>query len=70
MDLSFALQALATEYIVKHKKELSDLGSKVVQIPEEIDTNVAYLKCKAMGIELDILTQEQEKYLSSWRVGT
>lgn len=70
MDLSFALQALATEYIVKHKKELSDLGSKVVQIPEEIDTNVAYLKCKAMGIKLDILTPEQEKYLSSWRVGT
>jgi len=70
MDLSFSLQALASEYIVKHKKELESLGGKVVQIPEEIDTNVAILKCKALGIKLDILTPEQEKYLSNWRVGT
>ena len=70
MDLSFALQSLASEYIVKHKKELESLGGKVVQIPEEIDDNVAILKCEAMGIKLDFLTPGQEKYLESWRVGT
>ncbi|MFW9905621.1 MAG: adenosylhomocysteinase, partial [Candidatus Thorarchaeota archaeon] len=70
MDLSFSLQALASEYIVKHKKELGELGGQVVQIPNDIDNNVAYLKCKTLGIELEKLTSEQEKYLSSWRVGT
>ncbi|MHA1968068.1 MAG: adenosylhomocysteinase [Candidatus Hodarchaeales archaeon] len=70
MSMSFSLQALATEYIVKHKKELSEIGGKVVQIPKEIDDNVAILKCDAMGIKVDKLTSEQEKYLASWRVGT
>lgn len=70
MDLSFSLQALASEYIVKRKKELSELGGKVVQIPEDIDNNVAHLKCEALGIELEKLTPEQEEYLASWRVGT
>ena len=70
MDTSFALQALATEYIVKNKENLTQLGGKVVQIPKDIDDNVAYLKCDALGVELDILTPKQEKYLSSWRVGT
>jgi adenosylhomocysteinase len=70
MDMSFSLQALASEYIVKQKKELSELGGKVVQIPEDIDNNVAHLKCEALGIELEKLTPEQEEYLASWRVGT
>ncbi|MFX1512665.1 MAG: adenosylhomocysteinase [Promethearchaeota archaeon] len=70
MDLSFALQALATEYIVKNKDQLAEIGGKVIQIPEGIDNRVAYLKCDTLGINLDKLTPEQEKYLSSWRVGT
>ena len=70
MDTSFALQALATEFIVKHKKTLTEYGGKVVQIPEDIDDKVASLKCESMGIKLDNLSPEQEKYLSSWRVGT
>ena len=70
MDTSFALQALATEYIAKHKKQLEEYGGRVVQIPEDIDDNVAYLKCESMGIKLDNLSPEQENYLSSWRVGT
>jgi adenosylhomocysteinase len=70
MDMSFSLQALASEYIVKHKKELEEKGGKVIMIPDEIDTNVAFLKCESLGIKLDILTPKQEKYLSSWRVGT
>jgi adenosylhomocysteinase len=70
MSMSFSLQALASEYIVKNKKELKEIGGKVVQIPKEIDTNVAYLTCEAMNIELESLTSEQEKYLASWRVGT
>ncbi len=70
MDLSFSLQALASEYIVKHKKELSEIGGQVIQIPKEIDDNVAFLKCDSMGIKLEKLTPDQEKYLVSWRVGT
>ncbi len=70
MGLSFSLQALATEYIVKNKEQLAKLGGKVVQIPKDIDDNVAHLKCDALGVKLDDLTPEQEKYLSSWRVGT
>ncbi|MFX0123737.1 MAG: adenosylhomocysteinase [Candidatus Hodarchaeota archaeon] len=70
MDTSFAVQALATEHIVKNKEKLGKIGGRVVQIPEEIDNNVAFLKCEALGIQLDLLTPEQEKYLSSWRVGT
>lgn len=70
MDSSFALQALASEHIVKHKKEMTKLGGRVVQIPIAIDNRVATLKCEALGIELDVLTPEQEEYISSWRVGT
>ncbi|MFX0050487.1 MAG: adenosylhomocysteinase [Candidatus Hermodarchaeota archaeon] len=70
MDMSFSLQALASEYIVKHKKELEKTGGKVIMIPDEIDTNVAHLKCESLSVKLDTLTPEQEKYLSSWRVGT
>ncbi|MHA1993535.1 MAG: adenosylhomocysteinase [Candidatus Hodarchaeales archaeon] len=70
MDLSFSLQALASEYIVKNKKNIESFGGKVIEIPPDIDNNVALLKCEALGIQLDILTKEQEKYLGSWKTGT
>lgn len=70
MCLSFSLQALACEYIVKNREYLAKIGGKVVQIPEDIDNNVAHLKCETLDVQLDVLTPEQEKYLSNWRVGT
>ncbi|MHA2243780.1 MAG: adenosylhomocysteinase [Candidatus Hodarchaeales archaeon] len=70
MGISFSLQALATEYIVKNKEQLKNIGGKVIQIPDDIDNNVAYMKCESIGIKLDVLTPKQENYLSSWRVGT
>jgi adenosylhomocysteinase len=67
MDMSFANQALAVEYLVKNHKIL---GKKVYPIPELIDQEIAHLKLKSMGIEIDQLTKEQEIYLSSWEKGT
>lgn len=67
MDMSFANQALCIEYIVKNHHKLD---KKVYPVPEEIDREVARLKLKAMGIQIDFLTPEQEKYLSSWEEGT
>jgi adenosylhomocysteinase len=67
MDLSFANQALSLEYILQHGGELEN---KVYTIPEEIDREIARLKLEAMGIEIDVLTAEQEKYLTSWEEGT
>ncbi len=67
MDMSFANQALCAEYIVKNH---SKLEKKVYPVPEEVDREVARLKLKSMGIEIDSLTPEQEKYLSSWEIGT
>jgi adenosylhomocysteinase len=67
MDMSFANQALSAEYIVKNKKKIS-LG--VYSVPKEIDEEIARLKLKAMGVKVDTLTKEQEKYLSSWEMGT
>lgn len=67
MDMSFANQALAAEWLVKHKGKLEN---KVYQLPEEIDQNIASLKLQAMGLAIDTLTREQEKYLSSWKEGT
>jgi adenosylhomocysteinase len=66
MDMSFANQALSVEYLVKNPK----LKPKVYDVPEEIDQSVAALKLKAMGVEIDTLTTEQRKYLSSWEEGT
>ena len=65
--MSFANQALSAEYLVKHGKELQN---KVYAVPEEIDREVAHLKLHALGIEIDELTPEQRKYLSSWEEGT
>ena len=70
MDMSFSDQALTVEWIVKNKDKLSKMGSVVLDIPEEIDKTVANLKCKAMGLKLDVLTPEQEAYLSGWAEGT
>ncbi len=67
MDMSFANQALAVKYIVEHGKEL---GKQVYKVPLEIDSEVARLKLQAMGIEIEKLTPEQEKYLKSWTIGT
>jgi adenosylhomocysteinase len=67
MDMSFANQALCAEYMVTHAQELQ---RKVYTVPEEIDKQIARLKLKAMGIEIDVLTPEQARYLASWQEGT
>jgi adenosylhomocysteinase len=67
MDMSFANQALGAEYIVKHSK---DMEKKVHVLPKELDDEIARLKLESMGIEIDRLTEEQQKYLSSWESGT
>ena len=67
MDMSFANQALCAEYMVVHSDELE---RKVYPVPEAIDKDIAVLKLKAMGIEIDVLTPEQAKYLASWEEGT
>jgi adenosylhomocysteinase len=67
MDMSFANQALSLEYMVKHADELE---KTVYGVPEEIDHEIARLKLEAMGIEIDVLTDEQQKYLNSWEHGT
>ncbi len=67
MDMSFAAQALATEWSVKNKGKLEH---KVYQVPKEVDEWVAALKLQTMGISIDTLTAEQKKYLESWEMGT
>jgi adenosylhomocysteinase len=67
MDMSFANQALCAEYILQHAGELKNA---VYTVPEEIDQQIARIKLQAMGVEIDVLTEEQEKYLTSWEAGT
>jgi len=67
MDMSFANQALGIEYLIK---EGSSLDNRVYPVPEDIDREIARLKLSAMGLHIDTLTSEQEKYLSSWQEGT
>jgi adenosylhomocysteinase len=67
MDMSFANQALGAEYVVNNHESLQN---KVYSIPTDIDNEIARLKLKALGIPIDILTAEQEHYLSSWEMGT
>jgi adenosylhomocysteinase len=67
MDMSFANQALCLEYIVKNRGQLE---TRVYSVPEEIDKEIARLKLKSMGIEIDTLTPEQKAYLNSWHEGT
>jgi adenosylhomocysteinase len=67
MDMSFANQALAAEYLVKHGSELK---RQVYPVPEPIDRQIAKLKLESMGILVDKLSPEQEHYLASWSEGT
>jgi adenosylhomocysteinase len=67
MDMSFANQALSAEYLVKNHKKLT---SQVYPVPFEIDQEIARLKLKSMGAEIDLLSGEQELYLNSWAEGT
>lgn len=67
MDMSFANQALAVEYIVK---ENGNLGKEVYPMPRELDDDIARLKLRSMGVEIDALTDEQQEYLNSWQQGT
>jgi len=67
MDMSFANQALSLEYLLKNADRLEN---KVYTIPEDIDREIARLKLEAMGVRIDSLTADQEKYLRSWEEGT
>jgi adenosylhomocysteinase len=67
MDMSFANQALAVEWLVRQR---GGLDSRVYPVPAEIDKEVARLKLRAMGVEIDELTAEQDAYLHSWQQGT
>ncbi len=67
MDMSFANQALAAEYVARHHAELE---ANVYTVPDAIDREVARLKLAALGIELEPLTEEQEAYMRSWQTGT
>ncbi|MFQ5441782.1 MAG: adenosylhomocysteinase [Thermodesulfobacteriota bacterium] len=67
MDMSFANQALAADFLVKKGKVLSN---EVYTVPEEIDREIARLKLSALGMKIDKLTREQKKYLASWQMGT
>jgi adenosylhomocysteinase len=67
MDMSFANQALSAEYVVANADELEP---RVYVVPEEIDREIARLKLESMGVEIDVLTAEQARYLASWDEGT
>ena len=67
MDMSFANQALCSEYLAT---AAADLTIDVYGVPEDIDKQVARLKLAALGVEIDTLTEEQKEYLSGWRQGT
>jgi len=67
MDMSFANQALCVEYIARREGKLP---VAVHPVPQEIDQEVARLKLRAMGLAIDLLTEEQERYMSQWEMGT
>ncbi len=67
MDMSFANQSLSAEYMLANAERLEN---KVYGVPGEIDSSIARLKLDSMGIKIDQLTQEQDKYLHSWEMGT
>ena len=67
MDLSFAGQALAAEFINNNSSQLSN---DVHALPEELDKQIAMLKLQGMNVDIDVLSEEQEKYLNSWDIGT
>jgi adenosylhomocysteinase len=67
MDMSFANQALGSEFMLSRAK---DLEPRVYTLPAELDKEIARLKLHAMGVRIDTLTPEQDKYLNSWESGT
>jgi adenosylhomocysteinase len=67
MDMSFANQALASEFLVNNASKLS---KQVHKLPDDVDNEIARLKLESMGIAIDVLTPEQIEYLSSWEMGT
>lgn len=67
MDMSFANQALCAEYLVKNQGKLEN---KVLRLPEELDREIATMKLKSMGIEIDELTPGMVEYMNSWTIGT
>ena len=67
MDMSFANQALAAEFLVKNRGKL---GKKVHDVPAAIDQEIGRLKLASMGVKIDVLTPLQKKYLTSWEMGT
>jgi adenosylhomocysteinase len=67
MDMSFANQALAAEYVVQ---QAGRLARDVHRVPVDLDREIARLKLQAMGVTIDTLTPEQQKYLESWDLGT
>ncbi len=67
MDMSFANQALSSEWVIQNHKKIE---KKVYRVPLELDREISRLKLKSMGISIDKLSKEQEKYLASWEVGT
>ena len=67
MDMSFANQALASEYIVKNHKQFDN---QVYTLPKSVDQEIAALKIKSMGMKYDKLKDKQDKYLNSWELGT
>jgi adenosylhomocysteinase len=67
MDMSFANQAMAVEFLAKAK---GTLEKKVYKVPPDIDQEIARLKLESMGIHIDPLTDAQKKYLNSWEMGT
>jgi len=67
MDMSFANQALCAEHVARHHRKLE---KKVYGVPKQIDEHVATLKLKSMGVKIDKLTPEQQRYLAAWQMGT
>ena len=67
MDMSFSVQSLMSEYVIRNHQKFKH---KVYKVPKEIDDWVATLKLECMGTRIDTLTPEQEDYLSSWKAGT
>ncbi len=67
MDMSFSNQFMSVKFLVENRGKLE---KKVYNVPEDIDNEIARIKLKTMGFEIDELTEEQRKYLSSWEIGT
>ena len=64
MDMSFSVQALALEWLVKHRDELE---KKVYNVPDSIDDEIGRVKLAAMGLHIDALTEDQRAYLNGWK---